>query len=347
MFDPGQVAGSALLALIGALFQFLQEDKLLANFSSISMLLRAINESLATRFNIPSQWIVNAELGGLFFFGLGMMQIGEYAVAVVCWAILTFIGMLKAVAWKGAGNSGLHAFLRVFSFAGVMFLCAYMIAITNLRRGDELWSNLQKLGHKNDVLTINYQQSFVNMNRDFFHSLYYWVSYPTLQGRVISPVAVMTYLDITNMSPHPETIRTYSLSIHTRHCDWISLIPIDFRNVSVFFIYNDITKAMPLDFRTNGLNYQLDDAIPSHQSIHGWLIFDTTTKCKLENEELQYRFHGDTFSGNHFDETSAWGSTTLTPLGPRSPFGHTAGPIIIRGGDAVDLSKVPPVFFAQ
>jgi hypothetical protein len=53
------------------------EDKPLANFSSIAQFFRTGNEQLARRIGIPSQWIVKAELGGLFFFGLGMIGIGN------------------------------------------------------------------------------------------------------------------------------------------------------------------------------------------------------------------------------------------------------------------------------
>ena len=158
----------------------------------------------------------------------------------------------------------------------------------------------------------------------------------------------MIYVDITNLTSHPETIKTYNLSIRTKRCGWISLVPINFRNVAVFFVYNDITKATQLDFRSNGLDYKLDSSIPGYESIHGWLLFDTRVKCDVENEETQYRFYGETFSGGRYDEYSDWGTASKTPPFVKSSEGQTAGPLIFgMGTSPVDLSAYKPKFFSD
>jgi len=144
-----------------------------------------------------------------------------------------------------------------------------------------------------------------------------------------------------------ETLLTKSPGRLTRHCDWMNLVPINFRNVAVFFVYNGITKTTQLDFRSNGLDYKLDGSIPGYESIHGSLLFDTRVKCAVENEEVQYRFYGETFSGGRYDQSSNWGRASKNPPLVKSSEARTSGPVIVTMGGQVDLSAYTPKFFSD
>ena len=103
-----------------------------------------------------------------------------------------------------------------------------------------------------------------------------------------------------------------------------------------------------MDLQSNGLEYKLDNAIPGHESIHGWLMFDANTVCTVKDEETQYRFFGDTFTGNTFDFTSAWSKVTEKPDLDWSGVKHTSGPTLVPvPGGAIDLSSISPRFYAQ
>lgn len=197
-----------------------------------------------------------------------------------------------------------------------------------------------------NIFRIGERLAIVNLNRDFHKSSIIWISYKTQIGDVISPTAVLIYLDITNLTSHAETIKTYTLSVHTKHCNWLGLIPINLKDVSVFHVYNDISKAILLDFQSNGLNYKLDNAIPGNESIHGWLLFDTKTPCPVENDEAQFKFYGETFSGEHYEETLGWGKVSKNVSLSKSSQGETSGPMLFTV-KSMDLSGLPPVFFAR
>ena len=79
-------------------------------------------------------------------------------------------------------------------------------------------------------------RSIINMKRDFFASLPFWVRYLSGYGDTISPVAVMLYVDITSGVPTPEKVKDYSVAINTSACGWVYLSPIRLRTVTVVFI---------------------------------------------------------------------------------------------------------------
>lgn len=198
------------------------------------------------------------------------------------------------------------------------------------------------------VLAVNFNRSIVNFNRDLGRHLPIWVFYPTIQGDAVSPVAAIVYVDITNVSPHLQTISTYHLSVRTRQCPWMELIPIYLHDVKVYWIYDNIREARLMDFTTDGLDYKLADPIPSYQSIHGWLFFDTTTKCEVQGKELQWRLFGETFGGEKYDVLDKWGMVE-GKINPRSSSqGQSPGPkLIFPPGKPVDLSSAIIRFFAN
>jgi hypothetical protein len=89
-----------------------------------------------------------------------------------------------------------------------------------------------------------------------------------------------------------------------------------------------------------------------YKSIHGWLLFDTPTKCEdAIRDEIQFRFYGETYSGERYDQTSQWFKVPpsgTVPLAEPSE-GRTAGPMVFSpaGKETVDLSGFTPKFFAS
>ena len=108
--------------------------------------LSGFNAWIAAIFHTTRERIVHFELGGLLALGFTLMQIGEWALAIACWILLTCICLVKVRKWEGVnGQGGLTAFLRVLGFVAVIVGCLMLVAITDLRKPeDEFWSNLQK-----------------------------------------------------------------------------------------------------------------------------------------------------------------------------------------------------------
>jgi hypothetical protein len=94
---------------------------------------------------LPSWSILGTELGLLIGAGFGMSSQGEYAVAVLFWLFVCFIWIVKAFDWRKSDGTHRSIFLKVLSLAVAIVLCSYFIIVTDLRRGDENWSNLQSL----------------------------------------------------------------------------------------------------------------------------------------------------------------------------------------------------------
>lgn len=141
---------SAVLAIMGIVFLWLQEDNPLSMFRAAAERLKNINQTLACTFHTSTTVLVRFEIGALLGFGFTMMQIGEWMAAITCWVLLGIILFSKALAWEGVKSSaGLSRFLRFFYAFGAVTTCVLLITITDLRKpDDEPWSNLEKIGHK-------------------------------------------------------------------------------------------------------------------------------------------------------------------------------------------------------
>ncbi len=105
-----------------------------------------VNEWLATRFNTTHRAILTIEIGMLAGLGFTMMQIGEHLVAVMVWLLLCSLWIAKI--FHGdleAGNRALAVVERVVQTFAALFICAALITITDIRRGNDLWSNVMRL----------------------------------------------------------------------------------------------------------------------------------------------------------------------------------------------------------
>ena len=156
------VIGSVILAVMGIVFQLLQEDKPLALRSLFSYpwsRLQDFNLWIAGRlatlgFSTSARRVLQAELLTL---GFTLMQIGEWAAAITCWVLLGFLGFSKALGWGGIKEEDSTKPMpipRIFGAIGTLGMCVFLIAVTDLRKpNEEPWSNLQKLWEV--AITVN------------------------------------------------------------------------------------------------------------------------------------------------------------------------------------------------
>lgn len=146
------VVGVCVFVFMAAIFHCLQEDNPWAMFQSLAHAFRAFNSFLET-LGVPAKWVTSVEIGVVAGLAFTTMQIGEHLAAVILWLILAFIWAAKACAWQGVRRHGLTTFLKAFHVLLALVICALLITITSIHRGDEPWSNLQKLWRRHAAAT--------------------------------------------------------------------------------------------------------------------------------------------------------------------------------------------------
>src|SRR6266567_875624 len=116
-------------------------------FHAISGLLDRLNGWIAKKLNIAStKWFVGAELGFIFFLGLGMIQVDEYAVALAAWIVFCFIWASKAASHEWKTQRQWAKALKTSSYLLlIMTCCVAALVWTNIRRDSKEWTNFQKL----------------------------------------------------------------------------------------------------------------------------------------------------------------------------------------------------------
>jgi hypothetical protein len=186
-----------------------------------------------------------------------------------------------------------------------------------------------------EIFAVDVGPTWIDMSRSLTGGGEWWVAY---NGDQISPVGVAQFVDVTNLLPSPETIKSYSMAINVDGCGWSYLRPIPLEAVTVWFISfpEGLKKANPMDFRQNGFDFHAKGPIPSHGTISGWWFFAAEKKCDAipDKTKAQYRFSISTFSGMKFEHTTP----SLTILGPNTPFPVDKN----LGGQNVYLKKDGP-----
>ncbi len=105
-----------------------------------------VNEWLAKRFNTTHRAILTIEIGVVAGFGFTMMQIGEHLVAIMIWLLLCALWISKIFPGDlDLKNHGLAILEKVLQTFAALAICAVLIVITDVRRGNDPWSNLMKL----------------------------------------------------------------------------------------------------------------------------------------------------------------------------------------------------------
>jgi len=187
--------------------------------------------------------------------------------------------------------------------------------------------------------------SFVNMTQRLTtqNTGDWWVSYQSYAGDTASPVALMQYVEITNLQSVPETIRSYAMAIRTEDCGWTYLSPIPLRSVAVWWTYMGLDHAIPMDFHENGLDIVLEKPIPAFGTVTGSWLFDSKVRCDVpEGSKVQYRLALTTFDGKRFEYTTPETVVSNKSHSPGNTEGHLTGPAfhVPPGPRYIDISKL-------
>jgi hypothetical protein len=224
-----EVFGAIVLLSMAAASHILQDSVIrqqspLAMFSAIAKWIHGVNESIATRTNISSRRILQVEIVGVPAFGFTMIQIGEYAAAFATWLFLTIVVVAKICNWQNisAYLRGLLVFLAIIG--GIV-----LITITNLKRDDEPWSNLQKLGAVvNTAFPATVEAGVIRSSSDTVTGL--WLMESTTKCLLV-PIDEFLFIRATNATPSPRTIVRYQVDSRSDWSwTWRTLTRIDLRD---------------------------------------------------------------------------------------------------------------------
>jgi hypothetical protein len=103
-------------------------------------------------------------------------------------------------------------------------------------------------------------------------------------GQQLSPVALLSFINIENLYPFPVAIKSYAMSIRSGSCGWTHLAPIDSRSGKLLFLHapQSPDKADAVLDTSNALDRDLRNPIAEHDSREGVLLFDTPSRCEAK-----------------------------------------------------------------
>jgi hypothetical protein len=114
--------------------------------------LRRFNQGIASFLHISTTKVLQAEIA---IWALSMMQIGEHFLAICLWLVFCSIWLRKAYAWAGISNrAGLTWLLKTAHIIVALVCSCLIVVITVERRGNDPWSNVQKLWQPKSVLVM-------------------------------------------------------------------------------------------------------------------------------------------------------------------------------------------------
>jgi cold shock protein len=97
--------------------------------------------ALSLRLHISAQWASRLGALALIGFALGMIQVDEYAIALVFWASSGIVLLAKTVYWKGfPDNAPLTRIVRAIAIIGVLLFFTVTFCWTGIKRGDRSWT---------------------------------------------------------------------------------------------------------------------------------------------------------------------------------------------------------------
>jgi hypothetical protein len=111
--------------------------------------LQGFNDWVSKHLHFPawlSGQLVKLEIIGLLGAGTQMIQLEEYALAIAFWFVAALMWFAKAVSWNGLPD---RTFARrtIKSFHALFVVAVFVLLVvwTDLKRGDNSWTALQKL----------------------------------------------------------------------------------------------------------------------------------------------------------------------------------------------------------
>lgn len=183
--------------------------------------------------------------------------------------------------------------------------------------------------------------AFINLTQrlETNNSGYFWIVYRSAQaggGIVASPVALLVWLTITNLTDAPLRVETYSLAVKTDNCGWIQLLHIPLSGMSVYWTFEGLNKSILEDFSTNGLDYALEKPINAHDTAQGFSFWDTPVACKVGSGDVAYDVRLNTYSGISFHHRSR-----MAQLPDKERFTRGIPFVLPHGSQRVDISGFP------
>jgi len=166
---------------------------------TIAQRLRVFNTWLARKFHISEEWsgrFFKIEVVGLLGGGATLIQLGEYALAIVVWIVLALIWISKVLDWKTiSGYSRRVAIVKGMNIIIALAVVTTMIVWTNIKRDEQDWTALQKLFRHNRLVVIpmaNNKEYAVGTVREEIP----WKPYYTELDVIINNPTDATYEDV-------------------------------------------------------------------------------------------------------------------------------------------------------
>jgi hypothetical protein len=151
---------------------------------------------------------------------------------------------------------------------------------------------------------VSFKTQFVDMRHNLDGSAL-WVLYKSGFGDTISPVALLEFLEITNLYAHPISISSYSLSIKTAACGWVYLTPIRPRGVNLLWGASGLNAAEIIKLENHELSQVWANPLPAYGTEFGMLLFDTKVECPVqEGSVIQLKLDLTDSLGKSFSYTS-------------------------------------------
>jgi hypothetical protein len=133
----------------------------------------------------------------------------------------------------------------------------------------------------------------------------WWITYISYLGATASPVAVAQYIEITNNTSVPQTVKSYTVAMNLGNCGRTDLVPIPAQDVQIWWTFSGLAEAVEMDFSKTALDSILTTPIPAHHTVFGWWFFDSKLKCSVqEGSKVSYRVGLSTFSGINYHYTT-------------------------------------------
>jgi tetratricopeptide (TPR) repeat protein len=106
---------------------------------------RHIGSAIGVSATTAARLVFAIEFGLIVTIGFSTMQIDEYFASIMAWLLLATVWAVKALAWNGINNRPkISWILRIIHLLFALLVCASLVAITVVRKGDKDWSNLQR-----------------------------------------------------------------------------------------------------------------------------------------------------------------------------------------------------------
>jgi hypothetical protein len=163
--------------------------------------------------------------------------------------------------------------LAVIAVVGLWMALTYLLG----KGGAENHENRDEPGFH-----VEFKWAFINTSQRLDVAPF-WIAYGTSAGDTISPIALVSFLEVTNASSHETSVSRWAMELQTDRCqDWIPLPSID---PAMGHILWGINAAQTTDFHDMKLlditsfNRIWSYPIPGFRSQQGLLMFDTSAKC--------------------------------------------------------------------